>query len=92
MPSICLDKYNCFNKNCALEAYTENVEYGYYSRKNGDCLSCQDRCSSDEDCGGLECGLNYCLWWKHGKCNKVQERNKIDKTLQTCLKGEHRNY
>ena len=61
--------YTCEKKACFWETYEENTDWGYYSRTNGDCSSCQDQCSMDKKCGAVECGEYYCSWWKVGKCS-----------------------
>lgn len=55
----------------------QNVEWGYYNETYGDCSYCQDLCSADVNCGGLECGtgpwINYCSWWKVGVCDSYED-------------------
>ena len=49
-----------------------------------------DKCSSDPNCGGIECGeLDDCSWWAVGKCTTYKEKaDKGYKDLKqkTCIK------
>ena len=83
--------YNCVKPTCPFSSYTENRDYGYYSRSNGDCNFCRNKCNVDGNCGAVECGKRYCTWWKVGKCTTDQERtlnrNNPNTKLRTCTKG-----
>ena len=72
-------------KGCPWVNYEEHEDWGYYSRTNGDCLTCQDQCSTDDNCGAIECGEDYCSWWKVGKCSIDEEFVAV---YNTCHKGK----
>ena len=59
-------------------------DWGYYDEKDGDCLKCKDQCNHDPNCGAIECGNNYCSWWKVGICNS---RKDPFEHKYTCRKG-----
>ena len=75
------------------ELSTEKDEdWGYYSKNNSDCAFCQDKCINDTNCGGVECGgkINYCSWWKQGRCVTKSEKTYESDLHETCIKfGEH---
>ena len=85
----------CDTPTCPFYKYTENIDFGYYSKTNGDCTFCQLKCNDDDNCGAVECGDGYCTWWKTGKCNTDEEqiwnRSNPSTTLRTCAKGKHGN-
>ena len=72
-------------KGCPWDNYVENEDWGYYDKNNGDCFRCEDQCSKDENCGSVECGDDYCSWWKVGKC-KVEEEFLTE--YYTCRKSK----
>ena len=80
-------EYICGNSHCSWKDYVEHEDWGYYSRTNGNCTLCQDKCNHDRNCGGVECGgiYDYCGWWKEGSCGR-NNVNYIDDNLQTCFK------
>ena len=67
MLCVYLDFYNCSADGCAWSDYIEDVDWGYFSKVDGDCIKCRENCSNDVNCGALECGKNYCSWWKVGR-------------------------
>ena len=81
--------YTCSNRHCYWSNYKKDEDWGYYSRTNGDCSFCQDKCTKDATCGGVECGgnVNYCSWWKIGKCSKAQEKSTEHTRHKTCMKN-----
>ena len=42
----------------------------------------------DDNCSGVECGgrINYCAWWKVGKCITEREKDVDDTHHVTCTK------
>ena len=81
--------YSCERVRCNLTNYQENEDYGIYHGVDGelnDCQYCKDKCSSDPNCGGVQCeGLDrYCRWWKQGKCVTEDEREE-DPAYKTCI-------
>ena len=60
--------YYCANRACDWRNHQENVEWGYYSKTSGNCKYCKIKCSQDVNCGAIECGSDYCAWWKRSSC------------------------
>jgi hypothetical protein len=60
-----------------------NVDWGYFSKTEGDCAACQTLCDSDDNCGAVECNDGYCSWWKVGLC---PETTKKSNTAPICRK------
>merc|ERR1719434_6561 len=60
--------FKCENKACYWGEFEEDVDWGFYSKDEGNCDSCQLLCEADKECGAVECGSKYCSWWKRGKC------------------------
>jgi len=71
---------------CQWTNYTENVDWGYYSKVNGDCSWCQSQCSNDLNCWAVECGQGYCSWWKNGQCSyeDAQADEYYNANYETC--------
>ena len=92
--SVILDSYICENRHCSWWNYVRGEDWDYYSKTNGDCNICQNKCSKDPNCGGVECGdtLNYCSWWKRGKCAKSSEKTYTDNKLETCTNKSEGEY
>jgi len=87
------DFYKCetgWGTACDWEKYTRNVDWGYYSRNNGNCSWCQTQCTNDPNCWAIECGDGYCSWWKNGTCSYDDVMEPSDETLPphfyTCRK------
>ena len=81
-------KYLCDFKHCDWADYIETGDWGYYSKNNSDCNFCQKKCDMDNNCSGVECGgrINYCAWWKVGKCITEREKDVDDPHHVTCTK------
>ena len=81
-------KYLCDFKHCDWADYIEKGDWGYYSKNNSDCNFCQKKCEMDDNCSGVECGgrINYCAWWKVGKCITEREKDVDDPHHVTCTK------
>ena len=81
-------QYRCGNKHCLWANYNEGVDWGYYSRNNSDCVFCHEKCKTDLNCGAVECGgnINYCSWWKIGKCVTELEQTVTTDEYLTCIK------
>ena len=76
----------CEKKSCKWGDYEASQDWGYYSKTNGNCQECQDRCNKDKTCGAVECGKEYCSWWKTGTCTRsVASSGRIF----TCWKGKY---
>ena len=90
--------YSCISEHCDRDRYEQYIDWGYYSKTNGDCTYCKGLCTDDIDCGGVECKLNtknhHCIWWKVGKCSSPSEITQAKEEGQNeevyCLKGDHR--
>ena len=82
--------YVCNDRHCLWENYIENEDWGYYSTNNGDCKLCQSKCTADSNCIGVECGENidYCSWWKRGRCVKDSEQTEEGLNHTTCIKTD----
>ena len=80
--------YKCSDRHCYWNKYKKNIDWGYYSASNGNCSFCKNECSKDSDCGAVECGgnINYCSWWKIGKCATEEERAVEHTRHKTCTK------
>ena len=82
-----LKTYKCFYKACSWETSVRNIDWGYYSTENGNCSLCMDTCDKNLSCEAVECGDNYCSWWKNGKCNDVYELSDLNYGIvRTCIK------
>ena len=81
-------KYLCDFKHCGWDKYVENEDWGYYSKNNSDCNFCQQKCEMDDNCSGVECGgrIDYCSWWKIGKCITEREKDVDVHYHVTCTK------
>ena len=78
--------YTCEKKGCHWTDYEENKDWGYYSKTDGDCFTCQDSCNKDDNCGSVECGEDYCSWWKDQTCSREEE---LVALYYTCRKSEY---
>ena len=65
--------------------YVNGTDYGVYNT-SGACLSCKTRCKHDSKCGGVECGDEYCSWWKIGICGTAEKQNVESTGHTTCMK------
>ena len=83
-------KYNCGLKSCFYTSQDASVEekVGYYSKTIGDCNKCEHMCDMDANCGGVECGQDYCIWWKIGECTSEEERRDQNWRYITCMKTD----
>ena len=85
-------EYVCAMRHCYWGDYVEGEDWGYYSIPNNDCASCQDKCTSDPNCAGVECGGRFdCSWWKKGTCvikGRQRSRDKLDGERITCIKSD----
>ena len=83
-------KYNCGIKSCfyTIEDASSEEKVGYYSKTIGDCNKCQHMCDMDVNCGGVECGQDYCIWWKVGECTSEEERRDRNWRYITCMKTD----
>ena len=96
----------CERKTCVFQTYRQFEDWNYYSRTEGKCPECQERCDTDENCGAVECGKNYCAWWKKGVCTRSEATYTVSgnfwslngsiqpslepSTLYTCWKGNYK--
>ena len=72
---------------CKWDPGGKDIDWGYYSKDTGNCSNCTKLCEKNETCEAVECGEDYCSWWKNGQCNeyyKLTSANKGD--LHTCMK------
>ena len=82
-PVIVLE-YDCSRFHCFwTSSYIQGQDWDYYSKTDGDCNKCKQRCTNDIYCGAIECGNNYCSWWKNGKC-KVGDSDDSNTRVFTC--------
>ena len=72
-----------------------NVTWGLFSKSNGDCSTCRQKCDEDFRCRGVECGgegiESHCSWWRGKSCRHNEERKTFNEKFQTCLKIETGN-
>ena len=74
--------YDCTQVHCSWKNYVKGQDWDYYSETNGSCFDCKRRCNDDNNCGAIECGDNYCSWWKKGECKEGDNTNNT--LLFTC--------
>ena len=81
------ENYRCTSKTCYWNPDKENVDWGYYQNQTGGCKSCIQACDQDIDCSAVECGSNYCSWWKNSQCrNPDITSDDEDDSTRTCVK------
>ena len=82
-----MEMYQCFDNGCTWDMDAKNIDWGYYSTANGNCSFCVETCGKNVDCEAVECGGDYCSWWKNGKCKEVHELSRaFGGETQTCIK------
>ena len=87
--------YWCSSASCWWDDFTQDVNWGYYSEGDADgtddlsqCTVCQAACAADANCGAVECGGDYCAWWRVGSCTIEQANTTFDLIL-TCRSAGH---
>ena len=90
---IFLTVFKCRNKGCYWKNYEVHDDWEIYEKTERyiDCNVCQRRCLNDENCGAVECEFDnkkvqYCSWWKVGKCATEEEWNFNNASFFTCYK------
>ena len=81
-----LDEYQCTNLGCDWKLFEDTIDWGYYDKSIGDCVTCHTRCSSDPNCQAFECGTSYCSWWKPGTCDYLSNATMSNTKHETCRK------
>ena len=81
-----LDEYQCTNLGCDWKLFEDTIDWGYYDKSIGDCVTCHTRCSSDRNCQAFECGTSYCSWWKPGTCDYLSNATMSNTKHETCRK------
>lgn len=79
--------YECTKASCFWNKYQENKDWGYYDDLGGDCKACTDRCDTDSNCWAVECGGDYCSWWKPGICKESDADSFGQNTCRTSTLG-----
>ena len=80
-----LDYYTCYNgQACVIDKSKENIDWGYYSKENGNCEECRAQCDGDSNCDGYDCNHGQCLWWTKEACNSKTIRSS-SWGVTTCL-------
>ena len=88
----CEGAYECISRACSRDLKFKNIDWGYYFHDNEDCRLCKGYCMKDSECQSVECGKDYCIWWKNGKCDDAHELTHSMAGLGlTCLKDIIRN-
>jgi len=67
-PSQVEKNYLCERRACIWDHDVEGSDWGIYDGADGGCTTCQQRCTADPNCWAVECGGQYCSWWKSGMC------------------------
>ena len=86
-------EYDCSYYSCSWDQFKKDEDWGFYSKNSntaGECNKCKEMCSSDPNCGSVECGSSYCSWWRNGKCALFESSQYSTKTL-TCRKRSKGN-
>ena len=77
-------QYKCFHQVCDQSI---EMNFEFYSRRNGNCTICRNHCNQDLTCSAIECGTYHCLGWKNQKCTSIEEMSIVTRdALQTCIK------
>ena len=76
------ENFDCTKFHCSWKNYVKGQDWDYYSETNGNCSDCKQRCNDDSNCGAIECGNDYCSWWKKGECKEGDITNNT--LLFTC--------
>ena len=84
-------QYDCSPYSCKWDDTKEDEDWGYYSKNSkieAECHRCKQRCTSDPDCSGVDCGSSYCSWWRDGKCSLFDSTIRYNKDFygETCRK------
>ena len=82
--NLCLVFYNCVHEGCSWKDFDENIDWGHYSKVDGDCGNCKGLCNNDTNCGAVECGKTYCSWWKVERCSNSTEQ--LSASVMMCRK------
>jgi len=80
--------YECSQASCFWNKYQENKDWGKYEDLSGDCKACTERCDTDPNCWAVECGGDYCSWWKPGICEVLDADTFSQKTCRTSTRTE----
>ena len=83
------DGYICGIRHCPFND-NEDIDWGYFTKDSGDCKVCKERCSNDDNCGGVECGekISYCSWWGRGICIDALEKTIEEDFYETCTQKQ----
>jgi len=76
----------CSFDGCNREDYNEGIDWGFFSKTNGDCAFCAFHCEMTEFCHAFECGTGDCVWWEFGKCRFFDANRNSDQW--TCRKKQ----
>ena len=76
--------YICERKTCTWYSEGEEIDWGYFTKKDGNCSSCIDMCDNHLGCQAVECEGDYCSWWKNDKCVTPNADSSL---IQTCVKN-----
>ena len=73
--------------SCHWNKYQENKDWGKYEDLSGDCKACTERCDTDPNCWAVECGGDYCSWWKPGICEVLDADSFSQKTCRSSARN-----
>ena len=76
--------YQCKGAVCTWENGAFNQDWGYFSNKTGRCRNWIELCEKEDFCQAVECGKEYCSWWRNDAC---KHPTTPDSTLRTCIKN-----
>ena len=84
--------FDCNTMHCRpWSNYMKGKHWDYYSETNGDCHNCKQLCHSDAKCGAIECGSNYCSWWKKEICKVGNFSDSDYFTCRRSIEGIYRS-
>ena len=71
---------------CDRDLYEEEYDWGFYPEEFTDCEECQQMCATDENCGAVNCGIDYCIWWKINSCRPEDAEIDLEIDWNFCRK------
>lgn len=90
--------FRCDIAGCKWDEATVHADWMFYGAGLGNLaasspIACALSCALDVNCGSFEYdwspkGVNYCSWWKVGKCN-TPITDPTQKSFNTCAKVDY---
>ena len=75
--------WHCFNKKQRYDK--ESKSWGTYDNINGDCNTCQQKCTRDPNCKAINCDYwdsRNCVWWNSRECE--EDERPYSEKYKTC--------